>query len=72
MEILGTINKAALNESPFVKYLYIGVHNEGYWNSYHMSLQFKDAVDCLKVLFPTLDLVFMFDQVSNSKTLLIA
>jgi len=62
MEILGTANKAALTESPFVKYLYFGVNNEGYWNSYHMSLQFEDVVDCLKVLYPTFDLVFMFDH----------
>ena len=62
MEILGTINKAALKESPFVKYLYIGVNNEGYWNSYHMSLQFEDVVDCLKVLYPYFDFVFMFDH----------
>jgi hypothetical protein len=62
MEILGTINKAVLTESPFVKYLYIGVNNEGYWNSYHMSLQFEDIVDCLKVLYSTLEFVFMFDH----------
>ncbi|KAI2509788.1 hypothetical protein MHU86_4641 [Fragilaria crotonensis] len=62
MEILGTPNKAALTESPFVKYLYIGVNNEGYWNSYHMSLQFEDVIDCLKVLYPSFDLVFMFDH----------
>jgi hypothetical protein len=62
MEILGTINKNVLTESPFVKYLYIGVNNEGYWNSYHMSLQFEDVVDCLQVLYPTFDFVFMFDH----------
>jgi hypothetical protein len=38
MEILGSINKAVLTESPFVKYLYIGVNNEGYWNSYLISI----------------------------------
>jgi methionine synthase II (cobalamin-independent) len=38
MEILGTINKMALTESPFVKYLFAGVNNEGYWNSIYMSL----------------------------------
>jgi hypothetical protein len=60
MEILGTINKPVLTESPFVKYLFIGVNNEGYWNSYHMSLQFEDVVDCLQVLYPNYDLVFIF------------
>ncbi len=62
MEILGTINKAVLTDPPFVKYLYIGVNNEGYWNSYHMSLQFEDVVDCLKVLYSNFDFVFMFDH----------
>ena len=62
MEILGTINKAALTESPFVKYLYIRINNEGYWNSYHMSLQFEDVVDCLMVLYPNFDFVFTFDH----------
>ncbi len=33
MEILGTINKPVLTESPFVKYLFIGINIEGYWNS---------------------------------------
>jgi hypothetical protein len=62
MEILGTINKAPFTESPFVKYLYIGVNNEGYWKSFHMSLQFEDVVDCLRVLYPNFDFVFMFDH----------
>jgi hypothetical protein len=62
MEILGTINKPALTESPFVKYLFIGENNEGYWNSCHTSLQFEDVVDCFKVLYPKFDLVFMFDH----------
>jgi hypothetical protein len=66
MEILGTINKPALTESPFVKYLFIGVNNEGYWNSYHMSLQFEDVFDCLKVLYPEFDLVFMFDHIQGN------
>jgi hypothetical protein len=42
--------------------LFIGVNNEGYWNSYHMSLQFEDVVDCLQVLYPDFDFVFMFDH----------
>ena len=62
IEILGTADKAILTESPFVKYLYIGASNKGYWNSYYMSLQFEDVVDCLQVLYPDYDLVFMFDH----------
>ena len=40
-KILKTINKPLLTESPFVKYLFVGANNEGYWNSFHMSLQFE-------------------------------
>jgi hypothetical protein len=46
-EILKTHHKPLLTESPFIKYLFIGANNEGYWNSFHMSLQFEDVVDCL-------------------------
>ena len=62
MEILGTTKKASLLESPFVKYLFIGINNEGYWNSYHMSLQLKDVVDCLRVLYPRFDFAFLCDH----------
>jgi hypothetical protein len=59
-KILKSIQKPLLTESPFVKYLFIGSNNEGYWNSYHMSLQFEDVVDCLQVLYPDYDFVFLF------------
>ncbi|KAI2489198.1 hypothetical protein MHU86_25404 [Fragilaria crotonensis] len=61
-EVFGTINKSDLKESPLVKYLYIGAGNEGYWNSFHMSVQFEDVVDCLKVLYPGFEFVFLFDH----------
>jgi hypothetical protein len=54
MEILKTTEKPELKESPFIKYLFIGANNEGFWNSHHMSLQFEDVVDCLMVLYPDL------------------
>jgi hypothetical protein len=34
-----------------------------------MSLQFKDVVDCLEVLNPNYDLVFMFDHSSHKQWL---
>jgi hypothetical protein len=61
-EILKTTQKPLLTVSPFVKYLYIGANNEGYWNSNHMSLQFKDVVDCLQVLYPEDNFIFLFDH----------
>jgi hypothetical protein len=61
-EILKTHHKPLLTESPFVKYLYIGANNEGFWNSYHMALQFEDVVDCLIVLYPEFEFIFLFDH----------
>ncbi len=63
-----TTQKQLLTESPFVKYLYIGANNEGYWNSYHMSLQFKDVVDCLQVLYPEDNFIFLFDYSQEGHT----
>ena len=62
MEILKSTDKPILTESPLIKYLYIGANNEGYWNSYHMSLQLEDVVDCIQVLYPNFDVVFLFDH----------
>jgi hypothetical protein len=62
LEILKSTQKPILTESPFVKYLYIGANNEGYWKSFHMSLQFEDVVDCLQVIYPEFDVVFLFDH----------
>jgi len=61
-EIYKTDQKPLLTESPFVKYLYIGANNDGYWNGFHMSLQFEDVVDCLMVLYPEFEFVFLFDH----------
>ncbi|KAI2491822.1 hypothetical protein MHU86_22728 [Fragilaria crotonensis] len=62
LEILKTVEKPPLTESPFVRGLLIGASKGGYWNSFHMALQFEDTVDCLKVLNPDIDLVFLFDH----------
>ena len=60
MEILKTTKKPMLVDSPFVKYFYIGANNEGFWNSYHMSLQFEGVVDCVQVLYPEYERVRLF------------
>jgi hypothetical protein len=62
MEILKSTQKPLLPESPLLKNLYIAAINEGYWNSFHISLQFEDAVDCLQVRYPDYDFVFLFDH----------
>ena len=62
MEILKSVHKPSLTESPFVKYPFIGANNEDIRNSYHMSLQFEDVVDCLQVLYLEYDFVLKFDH----------
>ena len=52
-------------DSPFLKSFKFGASHDGYWNHQHMQLQFEDVVDCLKVLFPGHELVFLFDQSSG-------
>ncbi len=58
----GTTIKKGLLKSPFMKEFEYGASNEGYWCSEHMVLQFKDVIDCLMVLFPQYDYLFMFDH----------
>lgn len=67
-EIFGHANneKPPLEETPFIRYLLIGVNNEGYWNSSAMAIQIEDCVDCLKVLLgDEYDFLFLFDHSSG-------
>jgi hypothetical protein len=52
MALNKTKAKPPLTSTPFVRYIHVGVNNDGYWNSMHMALQLEDVVDCLKVLYP--------------------
>ena len=60
--IHGQAMKKDLKDSPFVIYFELGANNEGYWTYNHMSIQFEDCVDCLKVVFPHFDFAFLFDH----------
>jgi hypothetical protein len=62
MAVHGQAGKKDLKESPFVVSFELGANNEGYWTYNHMSVQFEDCVDCIKVLYPQFDFVFMFDH----------
>ncbi|KAG7339773.1 hypothetical protein IV203_025453 [Nitzschia inconspicua] len=62
LEVLKSTSKPPLTASPFVRKLLIGINNEGYWNSNHMAVKFEDVVDCLKVLYPIHEFVFLFDH----------
>ena len=51
-----------MTQLPFVGHLLNGATKGGYWNSFHMAIQLKDAVDCLKYLRPQYNFVFPFDH----------
>jgi len=51
--------------SPFCRFFEYGAHKDGYWNFHHAALQLEDVVDCLVVLFPDINFVFLFDQSSS-------
>jgi hypothetical protein len=58
----GSASKGALTRSPFVVEFHYGAQEQGNWNYEHMVLQLEDCVDCLKVLLPEYDYLFLFDH----------
>ena len=64
-DIHNIAEKKDLEESPFVRYFELGANNEGYWGYNHMVLQLEDCIDCLKVAYPNLYFVFLFDHSSR-------
>ena len=58
----GNSKKAPLTSSPVVLEFEYGANAEGYWVYEHMVLQLEDCVDCLKVLYPEYDFIFMLDH----------
>jgi hypothetical protein len=58
----GSASKGALTRSPFVVEFNNGTQEQSYWDYEHMVLQLEDFVDCLKVLLPEYDSLFLFDH----------
>jgi hypothetical protein len=58
----GSANKMPITESPFIREFKYGSKGEGYWNYEHMVIQLEDHIDCLKVLHPEYDFVFLLDH----------
>jgi len=54
------MKKPPLKVLPFVQTITIGVNNDGYWMLYHIAIQLDDCVDCLKILFPDYNFLFLF------------
>ncbi len=40
----------------------MGANNEGYWTYNHMSVQFEGCIDCIKVLYPQFNFLFLFNH----------
>ena len=56
----GSANKGALTRSPFVVEFNYGAQEQGYRNYENMVLKLEDCVDCLKVLLPEFNFLFLF------------
>jgi hypothetical protein len=54
--------KKILTTSPFVQSFEYGNSNEEYWSYECMVLQLEDCIDCLQVLFPSYEYLFLFDH----------
>jgi hypothetical protein len=59
---MGMQQKKTWQTHHFFVYFELGANNEGYWTYNHMSIQFKDCVDCLRVIYPHFDFTFLFDH----------
>ena len=62
ISLYGKSLKQDLTSSPFVRELEYGQNKEGYWNYKKMIVQFEDCVDCLQILYPDFDFIFLFDH----------
>jgi hypothetical protein len=58
----GNAAKAPLTVSPFVREFEYGVNAQGYWSYEHMVMQLEDCIDCLKVVHPEINFVFLLDH----------
>ena len=66
MDVLDTTKKNNFGESPFIRKLWYGSNNKGYWTGNHMIFQLEDCMDCLDVIFgDRFDFVFLFDHSSR-------
>lgn len=63
-EVHGSAAKQSLTESPFLRRFEFGGSN-GYWNGSHMVVQTEDCIDCLTILYPQFDYIFLFDHSSG-------
>ncbi len=58
MAIHGQATKKDLKNSPYVIYNELGANNKGCCTYNHMSVQFEDCIDCLKLVYPHFNWLF--------------
>jgi hypothetical protein len=58
----GNTVKAPLTKSLFMIEFKYGVNAQGYWSYEYMVMQLEDYIDCLKVVYPEIDLVSLLDH----------
>ena len=51
----------------FIQIFNLGINEEGYWNYFHMALQFEDIFDVLCVKIPECDFLILMDQLSGDR-----
>jgi hypothetical protein len=62
IKLRGTSKKQALTETPFIREFKYGWNSEGYWSYEHMVLQMEVCADVMKVLYPDVDVLLLFDH----------
>ena len=65
MLINGTVKKKDCTNDSLLCYFKSGVNREGYWNSLPDKLQLEDVHDCLTVLYPAFDFMFLYGQLAG-------
>ena len=68
MKIHGTTKKQPLvGTHQLVRYFYVGINHDGYWNHETMSLQNEDAYDVFRVVYPDHHIILLSDQSSGHR-----
>ena len=57
--------KKDLTQLPFCCVFEPGLNEEGFWTYQYTVMQLEDCIDCVRVLLPEFDHVFLFDSLSS-------
>lgn len=54
--------KRLMDKHPFVLEFGYGASSQGYWSHEHTIIQVEDVMDVLKILYPAINFVLLFDN----------